>query len=132
MTKVEMEHHWRRYADLIEQARSAETRIEIHRVVEIAETSWEYIDGTLRYLAKQGGRTDRQLEGITLVLRYAPVLLNHHALDRLEQFLVGKRRITKSGSLDLDDALVEARAFMWRAHAVWDELEHQRQCDANA
>jgi hypothetical protein len=132
MTKAEMEQHWRQYSGLVEQARSAEQRVEIVRAIEIAEASWDYIDGMLRHVAKQDGKADHELDGITLVLQYAPVLFNHHVLDRLEQFLAGKRRITKWASSDLDEGLVEARAFMWRAHAIWDELERQRQCNLNA
>src|SRR5438105_20649 len=122
MTKAEMEHQWREYAKLIEEALSAEKRVDIPRVIELAEASWEHIDGMLRYEAKQRGQTAVALDGIMLVLRYAPILFDYAVLDRLAQFLLGKRRITNSASSDLDDEMSNARTLMWRAHAIWDQL----------
>lgn len=128
MTKAEMEEHWRRYTSFVQDALGAEQQGDFARVVELGEGSWAFIDGMLRHLARNDAETQDELEGIILVLRYAPLLFNYEVLDRLEQFLVGKRRIVKAARTDLDDDLSQARASMWRAHALWDELERQRRC----
>jgi hypothetical protein len=131
MTKAEMEEHWRRYTAFIRHARDAEKQAEFSRVVGHAEASREHIDGMLRHASKEHGATELELDGIALVLRYAPVLFDYEALGRLEQFLAGKRRITNSSSSDLADDLADAHAFMRRARVVWDELERRRHWPIN-
>lgn len=132
MTKAEMEDHWRRYATFIKQAHDAEKVADFPRVISHAEASWDHIDGMLRHVSKQDGKTERQLEGFALVLRYAPVLFDYLALSRVEQFLAGKRRITKASSSDLADDLAEAFACMSRARVIWDELERHRHWSVNS
>lgn len=128
MTKAEIEDHWRQYGALLKKARQAEDRGEFLSVVEFAEASWQYVDGMLRQAFKLDGRDERMLDAFTLVFRYAPILLDHQLLNRLEGFLVGKRRISKSSAADLGDGLAEARELMWRCHAVWNALEMQEVC----
>ena len=122
-----MEEHWRQYATFMKQSHDAEKQVDFSHVVRHAEASWEHIDGMLRHANQHDGQSENELDGIALVLRYAPVLFDYEVLGRLEQFLAGKRRITKSSSSDLNGDLAEAHACMWRAHVVWDELERQRQ-----
>ena len=126
MTKAEMQEHWRRYTAFIRQARDAEKQVDFSHVLGHAEASWVHIDGMLRHASKEHGATELELDGIVLVLQYAPVLFDYEVLGRLEQFLAGKRRITKSSTSDLIDDLADAHAFMRRARVVWDELERRR------
>jgi ribosomal protein S27AE len=85
----------------------------------------------LRHLGKAGHKSEIDAEGIHLVLKYAPLLFEHSALDRLENFLKGKRRILQAASSELAADIEEARARMWRAHAIWDQLERQEKCKLN-
>lgn len=128
MTKSELEQTWREYSTLITQALEAEKRLEILSVIKFAESSWPHIDGMLRHVSKQTGQPVHALEGIALVLRYAPAVFNDEVLTRLEQFLIGKRRITKSAASDLKDDLARSRDLVWRAYAAWDQMEREHYC----
>lgn len=132
MTKAEMEEHWRQYLSCVKQAQKAASQANFSRAVAHAEASWEHIDGMLRHANTRDGEGTNELHGISLVLRYAPMLFDYEVLSRLEQFLAGKRRITKSSASDLNADLAEARAVMLRARVVWDELERQRDWPADA
>ena len=130
MKKAEMKQHFRRYGLLVNQAREARKRGDITYTVELAVASWEYIDGMLRHLSQQVPRKDANLDGIVLVLRYAPLLFDHELLGRLGQFLKATRRIAKWSSSNFNDDLSHARNLMWQVHALWDQLERHGYCEA--
>lgn len=125
MTKAEMEDHFQKYSGLMKHAATAIKANDFGSVITLAEKSWDHLDGTLRHLGKQDLTT---IEGIGFVLLYAPILFDCSAIDRLEEFLSGKRRIANAYPTDIDEEILRSRKFMWQAHAVWDRLEKQPTC----
>jgi hypothetical protein len=131
MTKAEMEAHWQQYSASIDRAQRALTERLFWRVLELSSESWQHIDGMLRHLQNGDGRPSSTIEGISLVLRYAPVLLDFDRLNQLEEFLSGRRRIIKAWPGDIFHDLTHARLRMMRAHALWDRIERDSSCDGS-
>jgi hypothetical protein len=71
--------------------------------------------------------TIKSIEGMDLVLKYAPLLLDFISLDRLASLLASRRRIDKNTTESYSDKLAEARARMWDVHRLWGHLERNPQ-----
>lgn len=132
MNKAEMEEHWRRYLSLVEQAQSAEKQRSFVRVIELARASWDHIDGMLRHQRNNPAFGVRNLDGIELVLRYAPLVFDEGMLNQAEEFLKSKRRVAKESPVDLVAAIESARERLWLAYAIWDQLEREERCSLSA
>ncbi|MBI3836686.1 MAG: hypothetical protein HY288_01965 [Planctomycetia bacterium] len=124
MKKAEMEDHHRQYDALISQARDAEQGGMYQKAIKLALSSWQYIDGMMQYERKYADRESVDIEGIDIVLSYAPLLFDFVSLDKLESLLKSQRRIEKNASGDLAINLSKARTLMWDAHRLWEYLEH--------
>jgi hypothetical protein len=123
LTKADMEGHRNAYDAIIHSAWAAERAGLYREVIESAISSWEHIDGMMQYERKYGAKDILNIEGIDLVLKYAPLLFDSESLDQLESLLQNQRRIVKNTSNDLRDKLAEARTTMWHAHRLWNHLE---------
>lgn len=123
MTKAEMESHQGKYDALMAGARTAQRKGLYRQAVELALSSWEYIDGMMQYERKYEDKEFDSIESIDMVLKYAPFLFDFQSLDTLESLLNSKRRIEKNTAADLGDKLAQARALMWDVHRMWDHLE---------
>ncbi len=122
MKKAEMEAHRRKYKSLMAKAKTAKNKGVYHTAIELALSSWGYIDGMMRYERKYEEKDFDTIEAIDLVLRYAPLLLDFKSLDRLEALLKDRRQIEKNTSDVLADKLTQARTLMWDAHRLWGHL----------
>ncbi|MHC4696999.1 MAG: hypothetical protein ACYTFA_09670 [Planctomycetota bacterium] len=107
MSKAQAAHHEGLYRDAVEAALS----------------SWEYIDGMMQYERRYEEKEFDGIKAIDMVLKYAPLVLDFHSLDKLESLLKNQRRIEKNTSESLAERLTQARALMWDAHRMWDHLE---------
>lgn len=123
MTKPELEKHSDEYHALMARARAAEQQGLVCEAVEVALSSWQYIDGMMQYERKYEDEEFASVEAIDIVLEHAPLLLDFQSLDRLEVLLKDFRRIDKNTSESLADKLANGRALMWDAHRLWDHLE---------
>lgn len=123
MKKAEMEDHSAKYRALMVKARAAHREGRYHDAIDAAISTWNYIDGMMQYERRYESREFTGIEGIDLVLRYAPLVFDHQNLNTLESLLRSKRRIDKNTSDDLAGKLTGARVLMWEAHRVWDHLE---------
>jgi hypothetical protein len=124
MTKAEMEGHRNQYQTYVAQARAAEAAAMYREAVAWALSSWDHIDGMMQYDRKYQGAEPSRIDGIDIVLRYAPLLFDSDSLDKLESLLKDQRRIAKNSSADLAGNLASARKLMWDAHRVWNDIEH--------
>lgn len=123
MNRSEAAQHYQEYVALMRQARAAAERYDIPRVLELATAAWGCIDGMLRHVRRDGSEKVPQLAAISLVLRFAPIVFEKDLLTRLEQFLKSNRRIAKEAGLAVSESVAEAHSLMWRAHALWDQME---------
>jgi hypothetical protein len=127
MTKAEMEVHRAQYYELIAKARAARQEGLYREAVELAMSSWNYIDGMMQYERKYEDKEFGSIEGIDMVLKYAPMLFDRESLDKLEVVLKNQRRIERDTSADMANKLAEARMLMWDARRMWDYLEQHPQ-----
>lgn len=132
MTTSQNEQHWLEYAAAIDAAQQAERQRQYARVVELAAESWDYIEGMLQHTRSEAMTAGVELDGILLVLLYAPLVFDVETLDRLEEWLEANRRVVKHSTTDLFEGVVQARDTMWRAHKLWDHLERHGQCEIAA
>ena len=123
MKKADMLRHREEYQSLMAEARSAEQEGVYRKAVELALSSWDHIDGMMQYERRYANREFANIEGIDVILRYAPLLFDFSSLDALETILKNSRRIEKNTSENLGGKLAKARARMWDAHRLWDHLE---------
>ena len=123
MKKAEMEHHRAEYHALMSKARAAKKEGLYREAVDAAFSSWEFIDGMMQYERRYEGREFDGIEGINVVLQYAPLLLDFDSLDKLESLLKDYRRIDKNTSESLRDRLEKGRSLMRDVHRMWDHLE---------
>lgn len=119
-----MENHREKYRNLMRDARAAQQHGLYRDAIKQALDSWEHIDGMMQYERRYEDREFDSVEGIDMVLKYAPLLLDFHSLERLEGLLTGQRRIDRNTSDSLAEHLAKARALMWDVHRLWDHLEH--------
>jgi hypothetical protein len=125
MTKAEMEYDRAEYFAWIAKARAEQQKYLFSEAIESAMSSWDHIDGMMQYERKYEGRDVFTIEGIEIVLQYAPLLFDFTRLDKLELLLKTQRRIAKNASDDLANKISEAKLLMWEAHRLWDHLERQ-------
>ncbi|MEX2119396.1 MAG: hypothetical protein WD847_07365 [Pirellulales bacterium] len=123
MTKADMETDQAEYYALVARARAAQREGRYREAVELAVSSWDHIDGMMRYERKYADKQFVSIEGIEVVLRYAPLLFDFDSLNGLEALLRSQRRIEKNTSGGLADKLSKARGLMWDAHRLWVHLE---------
>ena len=123
MKKAEMEAHQAEYDALIAEARSAEREGMFSRAVELAFSSWDHIDGMMQYGNRYKEKEFSSISGIDIVLRYAPLLLDLHSLDVLQDLLKSAKRIERNTSEDMSAKLAAARSLTWDAHRLWDHIE---------
>ena len=126
-----MEDHRAEYQALMSKAQSAEREGFYRRAVELALASWDHIDGMMQYERRYEKKEFANIQGIEMILKYAPLLFDFPNLDKLEAVLKNYRRIEKNTSDNLADKLAEARALMWDAHRLWDHLERHPETKQN-
>jgi hypothetical protein len=124
-TKAELEYDRAEYYAWIAKAHAAQQKYLFRQAMELAMSSWDHIDGMMQYERKYESRDSFTIEGIEIVLQYAPLLFDFTRLDKLELLLKNQRRIAKSASDDLADKISKAKALMWEAHRFWNHLERQ-------
>jgi hypothetical protein len=126
MTKAEMEAHRDAYYQHLSDAKSALERKAVPDAISLAISSWDHIDGMMQYERKYESKESFDVEGIDLVLNYAPLLFDLSSLERLEALVKNQRRIAKLVNHDLDASIARARARIWDAHRLWNQLEGRR------
>jgi hypothetical protein len=125
MKKAEMEHHRAEYEASMVAARLNEQNGMYFKAVELALASWDHIDGMMQYGRRYQDKEFASIQGIDMILKYAPLLLDFASLETLASLLNSCRRIEKGTSDSMGEKLAEARERMWEAHRLWDHLEQQ-------
>lgn len=123
MRKADMEAHYSAYAALISEARAACRNGLYRKAIELALDSWEHIDGMMRYARKYEGKEFKTIDGLDIVLKYAPMLFDFRSMNRLEVLLGEQRCLEKNTSQDVAEMLAKARSSMWYVHRLWEHLE---------
>jgi len=123
MKKAEMEAHRDAYERLMNQARAAQRSGLYRKAIELALSSWDHIDGMMQYERRYSEKEFASIEAIDLVLKYAPLLFDFPSLDALEALLKERKRIERDTTEDLGANLADARALMWDAHRMWEQIE---------
>ena len=122
MKKAEMEAHRLEYQAVMRQAREAHENGLYRKAIELSLASWDHVDGMMQYERKYIDTEFATVQGMDMVLRYAPLLLDFQSLDKLEELLKACRRIEKNTSQSFTDKLHKARERMWNARRLWDHL----------
>ncbi len=120
MKKSEMEDCRDRYHAQLSTAKSAEGKGLYRVALEAALASWDHIDGMVQYAKRYENNPSIRIEAITMVLGYAPLLLDLKCLDKLEVLLEEYRRIEKNSSENIGERLSEARRRVWDNHRLWN------------
>ena len=123
MTKAEMEYDRAEYYAWIAKARAAQQKYLFGEAIALAMSSWDHIDGMMQYERRYESRESFNIEGIEIVLQFAPLLFDFTRLEKLETFLKNQRRIAKNASDDLAAKISDAKVLMWEAHRFWNHLE---------
>lgn len=123
MTKAELAEHRNKYVNLMKKSREAESSGLYRDAVTHALESWGHIDGMMQYERRFNNREFSSVEGIDMILKYAPLLFDYPNLDMLELLLKERRRIEKNTTQNLGEKLEKARQRMWEAHRLWSYLE---------
>ncbi len=123
MKKAEMETHRYHYHARMAKARAAQKKGLFRDAVSVAFSSWEFIDGMMQYERRYEDKEFDGIEAIDLVLRFAPLLLDFGALDKLEDLLKQNRRINRNTEENLATRLAEERALLKDIHRLWNLLE---------
>ncbi len=122
-TKAELEQQKTFYYAVLRKAQVAEAAGRLREAVELAVSSWPYVDGMMQFERKYEEREFRSIGTIDVVLKLAPLLLHSPSLDDLAVLLKSQKRIDKNASDDLAARLEESRQRMWSAHQLWSHLE---------
>src|SRR5438034_11671357 len=112
LKKSEMEAHRAAYYALISQAHAAIQQGLVQKAIELASASWEYIDGMMQYERRYESKEFDSVEGIDIVLEYAPLIFDFHILEKMAELLKSQRRIDKNASDDLAAKLDSAKQSM--------------------
>lgn len=123
MTKAEMEAHRAQYFVLVSDARDAQQNGLYKKAVEAAVSSWDYVVGMMQYERKYEQKESVSVEGIEIVLKLAPFLLDLGSLEKLAALLKSQRRIEKHASGALASGIETAKALLWDAYRLWQHLE---------
>jgi len=128
MTKSETQAHRDSYHALIAKASYAQQQGLYTEVLANAVGSLEHIDGMMQYERKYEDRQFVSIDGIDLILVYAPLVLDFESLSRLGAVLKSQRRIERDTSADLSGRLAQAYEVMKCVHRLWDNLERNNVC----
>lgn len=121
--KSEMEADVAEYRSRMAKARAAEGKGMYRLALDSAVSAWDYIDGMMQYERKYEQRDFDSVDAIDFILRYAPLLLDFRALDKLDELLKAYKRIERDTEADMGQKLADARARMWANHRLWEYLE---------
>lgn len=131
-SKSELERECRQLAKVTADARRLHAEGEMLAAVSMAVSGWPYIDGMLQYERRFGDRhATRIIDSIELVLVLAPLTFDIESLEGLGELLRTHRRIASSSASDLNQRLVDARALLWDAYDIWDQLEREGEVSWN-
>src|SRR5690242_9125656 len=101
MTKAELEEHWDRYVQHMENAETA-VHAGLHRKgLESAVCALDFVDGMMRHAERNESEVFSNVPAIEMILKYSPLLLDVESLDRLGVVLKTQRRIEKKTSDDI-------------------------------
>lgn len=123
MNKSEMEYHRASYNALVSKANLAQQHGRYAEALDVAISSWAHVDGMIQYERRFGVGEVGRIEGLELVLEFAPLLFDFESLDKLEAFIKSNRRIDRNNSTDWHGRLARARSLMRDARILWNRLE---------
>jgi hypothetical protein len=118
-----MEEEWSKYREIISAATASEQQELYQNAIALAKSSWPHIDGMMQFERKRLGHEWVRVEGIELVLKYAPLFFDFESLDAIETLLKAERRIAKNSVGNLSNGVAAARLLMFDAYRVWNYLE---------
>ncbi len=112
LSKAELELHASEYQRVMHYAREMLAAGNFRIAVEAAVGACHFVDGMMRYEKKYYGSSFDRIEGIDIVLVYAPLIFHSSSLEDLDDLLKSKKQIDKNASADLAADLVAARERM--------------------
>jgi hypothetical protein len=122
--KAELQDDCQKYHEIVANVRETHLQCRFTDAVEIAISSFDFVDGMIQFEKQYEKRSDRKnVECIDYVLQYAPLLLDSSSLDKVSVLLKSQKRIDKNTTTDETAALAKARELLWQAHRLWDHLE---------
>lgn len=127
-TKAELHADKDRYYSAVEQMRVAHNEGHHSQAVRVALVACDYVDGMMQFEHRFENVLDPvSVESIDYVLRYAPLLLDHQSLAKIDALFKSQKRIVKNTSVSLAENLATAQAVIWDAHRLWNHLERQEE-----
>lgn len=123
MKKGDLAEAKQAYEDAMSRARTHIAAERYSDAVREAVSAWKDVVGMMRYDMKFAEAEFESLECVELVVRYAPLLLDHETLAQLERLLSENRWVERKTSANLAEKLAKARSEMRVAHQLWDQVE---------
>lgn len=123
MAKADLAADTAQYDALVREARAAEAAGHFAKAVRTAASAWEHLEGMMKYRRKYEEVDFRSVPCIDIVLRYAPLVLDHEVLGRLAELLRTRKSIDRHASDDLSQRVEAAKALMRAAHRLWDHVD---------
>ncbi len=125
MAKAELAAAAQTYDAIVRASRAAESAGDYAAAVRTAASAWEHLEGMMQYRRKYEQLDFRSVPCIDMVLKHAPLVLDHEVLDTLSDLLKKRKAIDRNASDDLAQRVVAAKALMRTAHRLWDHIETQ-------
>jgi hypothetical protein len=123
MAKADLERAAARYRECVSQATHAEAAGDARRVVASALAALDHLDGMIKYGRRYADAEFDSVPCVDLVCKYAPLLFDAAALDRISDLLRSQKSIERNTSSSLAEKIKAARLTMATAHALWDCVE---------
>ena len=125
LKKAELLELREKYDIAMSLAREAESHGMYAIAIDRAIEAWPFIDGMMQYCRRFEETEFKSVAAIDMVLRYAPLLFNSAALEKLGAMLKAEKRIDKNASADLAAMLTKARERLWMNHRMFCHLEER-------
>ena len=123
MKKADLAAHRAEYEARMRSARESERSGLYRAALENAVSAWDYIDGMMQYERRYEEAEFNSIPAIDLVLKYAPLLFQYEALEKLAGLLKEQKRIEKHTEADMGARLRAAAERMWSNHKLWTFLD---------
>lgn len=123
MSKSEMKNEYDNFLGLERAAQSACNTWHFEDAIRHAVSSWEFLEGMMRYARKIESREFSTISTMEIVLNCSPIILHSSSLVSLDDLLKKQRGIEKNTKDNLRAKVADARRMMFNAHRIWDQLE---------
>ena len=123
MAKADLEFAQSAYDQAMHHAHAAVRSGYYVRAIAFAIEAWNYVDRMMQYEKKYEDATFKSVPCVDIVLKYAPLVFDIEALDKLSELLKERKTVERLTSDDLGERLRVARGYLRSSYRLWDYIE---------